>query len=655
MLRGKPVDPAKLSVLWRTNTMYFARFKNKCTRRVSASRAEHLVDNGQQLLQSKPPRQGKCRRGNDEGVGPREHLQRAIGAVRTSVQAKRATRVAKAKASVSERRAQKQRQRSDARNRAIAAVRRKGVDVQGVQRATAKRQASEELARVHRSKQLAKRFQRGLARKAAGTAALRENKTGKLLAKVEGFEFGDSDNFFASKDSSIKSPSRLISTSNDSASGSFVYLVDLMNDSRSRENNVTVAVKTTVLTDRSNPTIENERKFYDVLNALVNRQMTPFAFTSLCERTKRLCETRPMTGRVPPVLAPQIYQAAFRPNDTVPIDIQKTLGPRLSFAEYIKRYIVARNNNSVIVSWRKLEAFLARARYSFLVLESRSKLASELRGPSQPPAIKSLHDVLNDRDIQASERMPMLMQFAYTFHAMFLVGLSQNDMHPGNVLMVRNPALATRKAVRKYVYLRRKRDGTVLEHEFYLPVTRWEPRVFDMDRAIKVAAAPNAWRKPVPVFQRPMIDEYRALVKRFDYYGGLDKLAAINDWTKFLGKLAMTREGKNFLAQPPGLGAQQRALHNETLRLQREDFDRLERKQRGSGESRWDVSTQSPMTYQAQAQFFYGIAPSQNFFQDKPLLYPGRFLEDVLKRNPQYTKKPVGKTVIETYSLDNIG
>jgi hypothetical protein len=76
----------------------------------------------------------------------------------------------------------------------------------------------------------------------------------------------------------------------------------------------------------------------------------------------------------------------------------------------------------------------------------------------------------------------------YTIEILYRVGARHNDIHLGNVMMVREPHVENK--IMRFLYLTRHQNGKGSErqrreYQYDVPLYLWQPRIYDFDRVFK--------------------------------------------------------------------------------------------------------------------------------------------------------------------------
>ena len=92
----------------------------------------------------------------------------------------------------------------------------------------------------------------------------------------------------------------------------------------------------------------------------------------------------------------------------------------------------------------------------------------------------SLSQYLRKNRLTYTRARTLIFQLVYTIEVLYRVGARHNDIHLGNVMMVRQPPAINRKM--RIVYITRKERN---EFQYDLPLYEWQPRIYDFDRVFK--------------------------------------------------------------------------------------------------------------------------------------------------------------------------
>ena len=93
--------------------------------------------------------------------------------------------------------------------------------------------------------------------------------------------------------------------------------------------------------------------------------------------------------------------------------------------------------------------------------------------------ILSLSQYLRTHFLSYRQARTLIFQLVYTIEVFYRIGARHNDIHLGNVMMVKQPG-GSRKTMR-IIYLSRQ----FTEHIYDLPMFEWQPRIYDFDRVFK--------------------------------------------------------------------------------------------------------------------------------------------------------------------------
>lgn len=93
--------------------------------------------------------------------------------------------------------------------------------------------------------------------------------------------------------------------------------------------------------------------------------------------------------------------------------------------------------------------------------------------------IVSLSQYLRTHFLSYRQARTLIFQLVYTIEVFYRIGARHNDIHLGNVMMVKQPG-GSRKSMR-IVYMTRRFQ----ERLYDLPMFEWQPRIYDFDRCFK--------------------------------------------------------------------------------------------------------------------------------------------------------------------------
>lgn len=92
----------------------------------------------------------------------------------------------------------------------------------------------------------------------------------------------------------------------------------------------------------------------------------------------------------------------------------------------------------------------------------------------------SLSQYIRKNKLSYYRARTLIFQLVYTIEVLYRVGARHNDIHLGNVMMMRQPQAMGRKM--RIIYLTRNERQ---EFQYDLPLYEWQPRIYDFDRVFK--------------------------------------------------------------------------------------------------------------------------------------------------------------------------
>ena len=92
----------------------------------------------------------------------------------------------------------------------------------------------------------------------------------------------------------------------------------------------------------------------------------------------------------------------------------------------------------------------------------------------------SLSQYIRKNKLSYYRARTLIFQIVYTIEVLYRVGARHNDIHLGNVMMIRQPVTAGKNM--RIIYLTRRERR---EYQYDLPLYEWQPRIYDFDRVFK--------------------------------------------------------------------------------------------------------------------------------------------------------------------------